>query len=106
MSSPSSHPLPVKLSPRARRDFIDILRHTGETWGETQLMRYRDKLDAALKLLGQHPEIGPRQDDLGERYRAFFVGSHVLVYRVEPQEIGVVRILHQRVHVASYLPKP
>lgn len=27
-------PLSIILSPRARQDFIDILRYTGETWGE------------------------------------------------------------------------
>ncbi len=33
--------LPLKLSPKARQDFIDILRYTGETWGEQQLKVYR-----------------------------------------------------------------
>ncbi len=45
MSSPKQHPL--KLSPKARQDFIDILRYTGETWGEAQLLIYRDKLNDA-----------------------------------------------------------
>ena len=30
--------LPVALAPRARQDFIDILRYTGETWGQAQLL--------------------------------------------------------------------
>jgi plasmid stabilization system protein ParE len=30
-------PAPLKLAPKARQDFIDILRYTGETWGEPQL---------------------------------------------------------------------
>jgi len=30
------------LSPKAKQDFIDILRYTGETWGESQLLAYRD----------------------------------------------------------------
>ncbi len=38
---------PVRLSPKARQDFIDILRYTGETWGEAQLLIYRDKLNDA-----------------------------------------------------------
>ena len=42
----SSHKaLPLKLSPSARQDFIDILRHTGETWGQNQLQVYRDKVE-------------------------------------------------------------
>ena len=37
----SRKPLPVKLAPKARQDFIDILRYTGETWGQAQLLAYR-----------------------------------------------------------------
>ena len=36
----SRKPLPLKLSPKARQDFIDILRYTGETWGEKQALCY------------------------------------------------------------------
>lgn len=37
MSSPK--PLPLTLSPKARQDFFDILRYTGETWGQNQLLQ-------------------------------------------------------------------
>ena len=51
-------PLPIKLSPRARADFIDILRFTGETWGRDQLFVYRDKINEALMALSQNPQLG------------------------------------------------
>ena len=35
----SRNPLPLKLAPRAKQDFVDILRYTGETWG---LAEWRD----------------------------------------------------------------
>lgn len=50
--------LPLKLSPKARQDFIDILRYTGETWGEPQLLVYRDKINDALRALGQNAQLG------------------------------------------------
>jgi plasmid stabilization system protein ParE len=37
MSSLKGH-RDVVLAPRARQDFIDILRYTGETWGEKQML--------------------------------------------------------------------
>lgn len=37
----SRKPLPLKLAPRAKQDFVDILRYTGETWG---LAEWRDAL--------------------------------------------------------------
>jgi toxin ParE1/3/4 len=57
-------PMLVKLAPKARRDFFEILRYTGETWGPKQLQAYRDKLDKALHTIGRHPQIGHQRDDL------------------------------------------
>ena len=51
----SRNPLPVKLAPKARQDFIDILRYTGETWRQAQLLTYRDKINDALHAISQNP---------------------------------------------------
>jgi plasmid stabilization system protein ParE len=40
---PSHEPPPIELAPKARQDFIDILRYTGETWGPNQLLVYRGR---------------------------------------------------------------
>jgi len=57
MSSPEET-RKIVLSPRARKDFIDILRFTGETWGQRQLHAYRDKINDALQAIGRNPAIG------------------------------------------------
>jgi plasmid stabilization system protein ParE len=46
------------LSPEAQKDFISILRYTGERWGRAQLLIYRDKLNDALMLLSENPQLG------------------------------------------------
>lgn len=99
----SSRSLPVKLSRKARQDFIDILRYTGETWGPNQLEVYRDKIDEALQAIGRNPELGHTREDLPPTHRAYLVGAHVVVYRLEDQGIGVVRILHQRMSLARHV---
>ena len=48
----------LQLSPKARQDFIDILRYTGETWGEAQFFAYRDKINDALQALSENPRLG------------------------------------------------
>lgn len=102
MSSPEQ-PRPIVLSPRARRDFIDILRYTGETWGEQQLGVYRDKIDEALQQLGRNPSLGHHRSDLPDTHRAYLVGSHIIVYRDQDTRIAVVRILHQRMSLARHV---
>lgn len=101
----SSHDRARKLvlSPRARRDFIDVLRYTGETWGESQLHAYRDKIDAALQLIARNPALGRRAPGLPDMHRLYVVGSHVIVYRDQETAIAVVRILHQRMSLAGYV---
>ncbi|MBS0445110.1 MAG: type II toxin-antitoxin system RelE/ParE family toxin [Proteobacteria bacterium] len=99
----SSHSREVVLSPRARQDFVDILRYTGETWGESQLLAYRDKLDKALRQLGRNPDLGHGSQFVPTTHRVYTVGSHVIIYRTDGQTVGVVRILHQRMNPAGHL---
>ena len=99
----SRKPLPVKLAPKARQDFIDILRYTGETWGQAQLLAYRDKINDALQAISQNPQLGHGCNGLPATHLAYLVGSHVIVYRVGTDSLGVVRILHQRMSLARHV---
>lgn len=49
-----------------------------------------------LQLIGGNPQMGRRRDDLPETHRSYLVGSHVIIYRIETDHVGIVRILHQR----------
>ena len=76
---------------------------TGETWGEAQLLIYRDKIDEALRAIGRNPNIGHRRNDLPATHLAYLVGSHVIVFRERANGIGVVRILHQRMSLGRHV---
>lgn len=84
------------LSPKAEQDIEGILRYTGESWGERQLVVYRDKIGDALDRLVRNPGSGHLSADLPDTHRLYPVGSHVIVYRLKDQVIEVIRILHQR----------
>lgn len=99
----SREAMPVTLAPRARQDFIDILRYTGETWGHDQMLTYRDKINDALQALGANPRIGHPRDDLPSTHHAHLAGSHVIVYRARPHDVAVVRILHQRMSLGKHV---
>lgn len=91
------------VSPQAQRDIAGILRYTGKTWGQNQLLIYRDKLDEAVKTIGQNPNLGHCCPELPETHRLYFVGSHVVVYRRQGDMILVVRVLHQRMSVVRHV---
>jgi len=101
MSSPKFR---FELSPLAQQDFIDILRHTGKTWGQDQLIVYRNKLQESFDVIRQHPQLGHQTVELPKTHRLYFVGSHFIVYRTLGQIISVVRILHQRMSLTKNLP--
>ena len=89
--------------PQGAQDLIDILRYTGETWGQAQLLTYRDKINDAF-LGDQHqPATRHRRGDLPATHLAFLVGSHIIVYRIGVHNIGVLRILHQRMSLARHV---
>ena len=100
MSCPE-HPL-VVLSPKARQDFVDILRYTLANWGREQLAIYRDRIDSAIQRIYKNPQIGALRNDLNQPYRTLAVGVHVIVYRQQSNRIRIVRILHQRMDPANH----
>jgi toxin ParE1/3/4 len=91
------------LSPEARTDLIDILRYTGEKWGQEQLFTYRDRLNAALLSIEHNPQIGRLGAAPPTPHRIYYIGVHVIVYRINNTAIEVIRILHQRMSLARHL---
>ena len=93
----------VRLSPDAQRDYDNVLLYSFQTWGESQMQRYRAALDRALVQVGDFPEIGFRRDRLLPGYRSLPVEHHVLYYRIKDDEIEIVRIPHERMDAARHL---
>ena len=99
----SSRNQQLTLSPKAHQDFIDIMRYTGETWGEKQLLSYRDKINDALQSISGNPQLGHHRHDLPSTHHSYLVGSHIIVYRIRVDGIAVVRILHQRMSLGKHV---
>ena len=72
-------------------------------WGEKQMFTYRDKIDSALKNIKTSPSTSHKRNDLPATHMAYFVGSHIIIYRKHDNVIGIVRILHQRMCVENYI---
>jgi toxin ParE1/3/4 len=102
--TPTSSPeYRLVLSPKAQQDIENILRYTGEQWGEKQIPIYREKLTGSLEALLGNPASGHASAELPETHRLCPVGSHVIVYRVRADVIGVIRILHKRMSLPLHV---
>jgi toxin ParE1/3/4 len=95
---------PYRLSHKARRDLDDIWDYSCGMWGARRGAAYLHDIRIAMKLVAEHPDIGPEIEDLAP-YRQRPVGSHVILYRLQDDLVVVVRVLHQNMDVKQALPQ-
>ncbi len=84
-----------RLSSDARRDLRGIARYTKKRWGKEQVDRYNMVLDATFDRLVEYPESGRERPSLRAGMRIMPVERHLVVYRVEPQGVLIMRVVHQ-----------
>ena len=84
------------LSPAALDDLTDILQYTLATWGEEQMLTYRQILDSRLAMILENPHIGFQRPAISERHRFVVAGEHLIAYRSSTSTVEVSRILHGR----------
>jgi toxin ParE1/3/4 len=91
--------LPVRLRSAAENDVAEDARYLQEKSIEAAI-RFLDAFDAALQLIATSPGIGGTcrfQKPLFDNIRVWPVGrfrNYLIFYRVLPDEIEVVRVLH------------
>jgi len=93
----------IHKSTRAEQDLIGIWRYTAEHWGDAQADRYLDDLDHAINALAENPELGISRDAVRTGYRAIFIKNHVAYYTVRPDNIYIVRVLHEKMDPDRHL---
>ena len=92
------------LSPAAQADLSEIWDYSARNWGTEQADRYILRIKETGEDLAAGRKRGRPIDDIRPGYRKLAVQSHFLFYRVtDTGLIDVVRILHQRMDVATHL---
>lgn len=93
------------LRKQAENDLADIWRFTERRWNVEQADRYFRRIIDALTQLAGRPDLGRRCDEIRDGYRRYNVGSHVIFFRMDGENVDVVRILHARRDFIRHLPK-
>jgi toxin ParE1/3/4 len=92
------------LSPAAQSDLDQIWNYTYDRWNPDQAEEYLRELQRALERAGTNPLIGRPCDEIRPGYRKLAAGSHILFYRLLPEDvIDVVRVLHRRMDIDRHL---
>jgi toxin ParE1/3/4 len=80
----------------AESDLKSIIRYTMKTWGKAQTVKYKQGLQARFQLLADNPSMGRSCDSIRPGLRRFEHGKHVIFYISQPEEVLIVRVLHQQ----------
>jgi toxin ParE1/3/4 len=81
------------FSPRARKDFSEILGFIGRTSPDSAL-DFVTRLQLMCDRLAEMPELGRKRDDLLLGMRAFPIERYTIFYRITKSGVEIVRVLH------------
>lgn len=90
------------FSASAISDIGLIWDYTAETWGVDQANRYALDIRATCSDLASGRKTG-REVAERDGYFRYFIGRHVIFFKVRDDGIVIMRVLHQRMDVARYL---
>jgi toxin ParE1/3/4 len=95
-----------RLTPRALRDLDAIADYTLAAWGERQTEKYLGELEQRIRWLAQNPHAGRARDEVGEGYRSYPHGAHVIFYLIEDGEIAIIGVPHGAMDIEAYFEAP
>jgi toxin ParE1/3/4 len=82
----------VKLSNDAKMDLDEIGYHIAQD-NPLAAKRFAAKIRKKYRLLGKHPGLGERCDEVSPGTRRTFVGNYVLLYRHDGSTVEIIRII-------------
>ena len=88
------------LSSAAEQDLAEIADHIAAD-RPTAVAGILDALEAACRLVAEHPAAGRARDEIDRGVRSFPIGKYVLFYYADEQSVGIARILHARRDIAT-----
>lgn len=83
----------VKRSAKAEEDLIDIWLYISDDSPENA-DGFLDKLNEKANRIAEFPDIGVSRSELEDNLKSFPVDRYVLFYRMIPEGIELVRVLH------------
>jgi toxin ParE1/3/4 len=85
--------LRVRLTAQSRDDLSEIWDYIADD-NITAADRTVDRLIAACQKFAHTPEVGRSREEFRHGLRSFAVGNHVIFYRIWPEQVDILRILH------------
>lgn len=95
----------LRFLPEAIADLVAVRDHVA-TYRPDSAGPLVDRLIDRVRLLAEHPEAGERLPRLGPGIRRLTEAPYLILYRIEAEEVRIVRILHGARRVTRRLLPP
>ena len=83
----------IQRTAQAEGDLIDIWIYVAQDNPEAA-DKLLDEIEAKFSLLADNPHIGPARPDIAPELRYSPVGNYLILYRIIPGGIEIVRVVH------------
>ena len=95
--------LPFVISKKAISDLEEIWLYTREKWSIEQADRYYNLIFDEISFICKNKTAGKSMEHVRKGYFAAKVKSHLIFYRIQPDKIEIIRILHERMDIENRL---
>ena len=85
----------LRITSRAAADLAGLWRHVAST-DPVVADRVLARIDAGIRMLSRFPQAAPERPDIAPGLRAHPVRPWVILYRLDPEAVVVVRVLDGR----------
>ncbi|MGP2493222.1 type II toxin-antitoxin system RelE/ParE family toxin [Mesorhizobium sp. PUT5] len=89
-----------RISPRAQQDLESIVGYIGER-NPPAAVRLVDRFTSQWELLATQPRSGTEREDVLAGVRHAITGRYVSFYRVEDEDVLILRVLHGHRQITS-----
>jgi toxin ParE1/3/4 len=83
----------VVVTPAAEADLSEIAAHIEED-DPAAAARWLDRMEGVVAGIRRLPRIGTDRSDVAPGVRLFPVGRYLVLYRIEPAAVVILRIVH------------
>ena len=91
------------LSKQAKSDILNVTRFTIDRFGINQARSYHESMIECFDALAENPKLGKTVYYIHQGYRRYNFESHAIFYKIEGQDILIVRVLHKRMNPPRHL---
>ncbi|MEM6832949.1 MAG: type II toxin-antitoxin system RelE/ParE family toxin [Sphingomonadales bacterium] len=92
-----------RLTPRAHKDLRAIAAYTLKIWGRNQVQTYLQRIADRMQWLADNPRRARSREDVGDGYRCFREGQHLIFFIVKDDHIAIIGVPHSSMDIQANL---